>query len=377
VTLGPDGQGRPRRALRRLKGWRFHPAALVSLAAAVLSGVVAYKLHVPLAWILGPLVATAAAAIAGLPLIAPLAGRRFGQLTIGASIGLNVSSSVLVTIALWLPVMVATAVFAMFLAAVVSVPFARVGRIDGRTAYYAMMPGGLSEMANIGSATGALAEPIALVQALRVALLVIIIPPLIVSLGIHGIEADGLNSRVLAYEETALALVLGAAGIAVARLCRLNNPWMLGAVLATGAAASTGLIAGRIPYWLFYFGQFMIGLSIGSRFKRESVMRLPRLVITGVAFVIILAAMLFAYAVLLSASTGLDLASTALGASPGGFAEMAVTAQTLHLSVGLITAFHVVRAFFVNGFAEHFRRLLDRYGIFTTVNTMVDKVLRI
>ena len=106
-------------------------------------------------------------------------------------------------------------------------------------------------------------------------------------------------------------------------------------------------------------------------------MRLPRLVMTGVAFVIILAAMLFAYAVLLSASTGLDLASTALGASPGAFAEMAVTAQTLHLSVGLITAFHVVRAFFVNGFAEHFRRLLNRYGIFTTVNTMVDKVLRI
>jgi len=46
-----------------------------------------------------------------------------------------------------------------------------------------------------------------------------------------------------------------------------------------------------------------------------------------------------------SGLTGLDLASAALATSPGGFAERAVTAQVLHLSVGLVTAFHVVRAF--------------------------------
>ena len=72
-----------------------------------------------------------------------------------------------------------------------------------------------------------------------------------------------------------------------------------------------------------------------------------------------------AYAAALSRLSGLDLASAALGASPGGFAEMAITAQTLHLSVGLVTAFHVVRAFLVNAVVEHVRLRLARMGLFT------------
>jgi uncharacterized membrane protein AbrB (regulator of aidB expression) len=63
-------------------------------------------------------------------------------------------------------------------------------------------------------------------------------------------------------------------------------------------------------------------------------LRLPRVFVSSAVFVLVLAALLFGYAALLAELTGLDLASATLGASPGGLAEMAITAQTLHLSVG-------------------------------------------
>jgi uncharacterized membrane protein AbrB (regulator of aidB expression) len=69
-----------------------------------------------------------------------------------------------------------------------------------------------------------------------------------------------------------------------------------------------------------------------------------------------------------SLSGGLDLASAMLGASPGGLAEMSITAQTLHLSVGLVTAFHVVRALAVNGFSTHFWNLFERIRLFDRVS---------
>jgi membrane AbrB-like protein len=348
--------------------------ALVSYALAAAAGLAAYLAHVPLAWILGPLIATAIAAIAGLPTFAPVAWRRFGQLIVGISIGLNVTAEILVTIGLWLPIMMVTAFIAIVMAAIVSVPFAQISGLDRKTAFYAMMPGGLSEMANLGAAAGAQSEPIAISQALRVALLVCILPPLIIKLDIHGSALDSALQPPLNALDAVVAPALGIVGIAAARLARLNNPWMIGALVGSGAAAATGLFSGRILLPLYWLGQFLIGVSIGARFRREIVVRLPGLFAISALFVLILAACLLGYAALLSTITGLDLASAALAASPGGLAEMAITAQTLHLSVGLVTAFHVVRAFFVNGFTPWFWTTFHRIRLFDALDKILDRM---
>lgn len=339
----------------------------LSLAAAGLCGAIAHRLGVPLAWVLGPLIATATIAIAGAPVFASLAWRRAGQVVIGTSIGLNVTAALLAVIMLWLPIMVVTALIAILIAAALSVTYARLARVDDKTAYYAMMPGGLSEMANLGAAAGARAEPIAVAQALRVAVLVTILPPLIVGLDIQGAESLSPSYPDLSLIVTGTALAGGVAGVGLARLARLNNPWMIGAIVGAGALTATGLVLGRLPTPLYWLGQFLIGISIGARFRREIILRLPRLCITSIAFVLALAALLAGYAGLLSLISGLDLASAVLGASAGGMAEMAITAQTLHLSVGLVTAFHVVRALIVNAFAPQLWSLLDRLGLFAAL----------
>lgn len=337
---------------------------------AALAGYAAQRMHVPLAWILGPLIVTAIAAMTGFTVFAPLAGRRLGQVLVGASIGLNITAPVLWLMVIWLPVMVVTSLVAITLGAIVTVPFAALSGTDRKTAYFSMMPGGLSEMANLGMAAGARGEPIAISQALRVGLLVCVLPPLIIALDIHGTVDELASMHTLPLMDTALVLVMGLAGVGLAQLARLNNPWMIGALTGAGVAAATGLFFGHLPQPLYWFGQFMIGISIGARFKREIVVRLPRVVFASTIFILTLAALLFGYAALISAWSGLDLASATLGASPGGLAEMSITAQSLHLSVGLVTGFHVVRAFIVNAFASKLQTLFDRAGLFAAIERL-------
>ena len=350
---------------------KLSPRAFISLALSLLAGALAAHFHVPLAWTLGPLVATAAMSIFGQPIFAPLLGRRFGQLVIGTSTGLSVTAAVLASIVAFLPLIVLSSFVAVLFSGVVSVFFARFARLDRKTAFFAMVPGGLSEMANIGSLAGAHAEPIAVSQALRVALLVLIMPQLIVSLGIHGNIDDLVVQAYLTWPTLFASLGCGVAGIGLAWLLRFNNPWMIGALVGASAATSAGLLHGRMPYWLFATGQMMMGLAIGARFRREMVMRLPRLFAISALHTLALAAMLLALALVLSGFTSLDFASAALGTSPGGTTEMAVTAQTLHLSVGLVTAFHVVRAFVVNGFATRFYTLFEWAGLFRLMERCV------
>ena len=53
----------------------------------------------------------------------------------------------------------------------------------------------------------------------------------------------------------------------------------------------------------------------------------------------------------------------ALAVSPGGMAEMSITARILHLGVPIVAAFHVVRIFLVIGFSEMvFRKVFRRPG---------------
>ena len=62
----------------------------------------------------------------------------------------------------------------------------------------------------------------------------------------------------------------------------------------------------------------------------------------------------------LSALTQLDLRSMTLGMMPGGIAEMSLTAETLQLSVPLVTALQVMRLIFVLFLAEPLFRYWTR-----------------
>lgn len=356
----------------RLPPWQ----AVLTLALAAGLGFLASYAHVPLAWVLGPLIATALSSVAGFPVFAPALGRRLGQAVVGTSVGLNITAAALGVLVLWAPLMVVTALVAILFAATLSVPLSRASRIDHKTAFFSMTPGGLSEMANIGVSVGAQAEPIAVSQALRVALLVCLMPPLIIALGIDGGLPDQASQIRLPWWHVAVALAAGLAGVAATRLLRFNNPWTVGAILGTACVAATGFLEGRMPGFLFSLGQFLIGLSIGARFRRESLMRLPRIFAVSALFTILLSLLLFAYAAAVSAVTGINLASAALGSSPGGMAEMALTAQVLHLNVATVIAFHVIRAFFVNGFTLYFYRFFNWIGLFSAVEAAMDRVLR-
>jgi uncharacterized protein len=339
--------------------WR----ATLCLICGALAGYVGQRLHVPLAWVLGPMLATAAFAVAGIQPFAPVVGRRLGQMIIGSSIGLHLTLPVLLHLMGWLPLMAISAVVAVCCGAVLSVVLARLGGISSKTAYFCLVPGGLSEMATIGASVGAQSEPIALAQALRVAILVCVLPQLILHLGIVGHEPMIEAAPILAIKPLLLLVMAALAGVLIIGALRFNNPWSIGALFGVAVLTASGYLDGSIPREIYYLGQFLIGIAVGARFRREIVRKLLRLSGVMSGFVVVMMVALLGYAWVISNITSIDFASAALASSPGGFAEMTVTAQTLHLDVALVAAFHIFRAFFINGLATHTWALFDKLGL--------------
>ena len=325
---------RPQRLLRRVL-----PALPLAAAAGALAG----QLQIPLPWLLGPLLAVACLRMAGARLEAPPGGRQCGQWLIGSALGLHFTPAVMAELAgraLPIALIAAGSVVAGLLCALVLL---RWTAVSPATALLAALPGGAAEMAVLAERQGAAVDRVAAAQALRVALVVVAVPFVI-----HHWAGTGPELALPApghADPATLAplLAVSLAGALLFRRLRIANAWMLGPIAAVGALAASGAALAPPPAWAVNGGQLLLGVSLGSRFTPSFFRAAPRYL--GVATLCTALALLLcgAGAWLLATGTALPLPSLVLAASPGGMAEMSVTAAVLRWSVPLVTAAHVLR----------------------------------
>ena len=121
------------------------------------------------------------------------------------------------------------------------------------------------------------------------------------------------------------------------------NPWFMGALAVAMGFTMADITLSAIPVGLTNTAQLVIGVSLGVRFTADFLHTAPRW-LASVAFgTVVMVGLCAGFAVLLAWGTGLHPVTLLLGTSPGGIAEMAITAKVLQLGVPVVTAFQVCR----------------------------------
>jgi len=319
-----------------------HRLAL-TLALAWLAALAARWLRVPLPWMLGPLIATAACGIAGLPLRASNRLRNGGQWVIGIALGLYFTPAVLVLIVGLAPAIALGVVWALLLGQGFYRFLLRAADGDHATAFFAAAIGGASEMAVLAERQGGRVDRVAAAHSLRVLMVVLIIPFGLQFSGLHGQDPAAL--AVAELQLGGLAVLVAASGLGILAFRRIGvpNPFVLGALASTLLLTASGTALSALPAWASPAAQLLIGVSLGSRFTPGFVHSAPRW-LGAVAFGTLVMLLLTAgVAWGLARWMALHPATALLATSPGGIAEMAITAKVLQLGVPVVTAFQVVR----------------------------------
>lgn len=335
------------------------PRIALALVIGTAGGAVFYLLNLPLPWMLGALFATMAASIANAPILGPARLRPAVVAVIGVLLGSRFTPDIVAGASAWIGTVAVLMVYVVAVALVV-VPFYRfVGRFDWVTSYFAGMPGGLSEMIEIGEANGAKPAPIILAHSLRIVVTIALIAFWFRIVEGHAVGSSmGAADAPLTWLDALLLLASAVLGSLLGKWLRFPAPTFLGPLLVSAVLHLVGLTESAPPGLLVNTAQVLLGTVLGCRFLGISARTVLPAAVLAIGATLLTLALALCAGLAMGHLAGIAPDQALLALAPGGLTEMGLIALAIQADVAFVALHHVVRILFVIVLAPLAFRLL-------------------
>lgn len=272
-----------------------------------------------------------------------------GQAIVGVTIGSLVDAPTIRALGQDL-VPILGACVATLLLSVVSGYALRAGReMSAATGVFAMVAGGASGVTAIAHELGADDRVVAVVQYLRV-LLVLMAMPIVTALvfgpGRRG-GAAGIGGDPALLGGVGFAVVSVGAGLAIAKGLRLPAGSLLGPMIVAVLLALSGWFDGSggpgVPAVLVNVGYALVGIQVGLRFTRSSLRDVASVLPRAIALIAVLIAACAGLGFVLAWLTGETAFDAYLATTPGGLYAVLATAIETGSNVTFVLGVQVAR----------------------------------
>jgi membrane AbrB-like protein len=321
-----------------------------TLVYAAIGGVTLGLAGMPAGWLSGSILAVAAAALAGRPMLMPVRLMQVLLVAIGISLGAVVTPETLQGMATY-PLSIAVLLAAMSVVSVSGAAYLRkVHGWDSVTAYLAAAPGGLSQVMAVGAELGSDLRAIAIVQTMRVVIVAVGLPAALMAFGLasHARRAVGGPFEFAQIDELAALIAASTVMAIVAYRLRFPGGLLFGAMLTSGVLHGTGYIHILMPWWIATTAMVCFGAVVGARFANTSMRLLLGFMGAAVGVFAVTVAVAGVFAAVLIATLHLPVAEVTIAYAPGSVDAMMLLALALHLDPVYVGAHHLTRIFFVS-----------------------------
>lgn len=337
-------------------------AWLVVAAATAALAVGMDRLGVPSAALFAAVLAGLAVALTGWPRTRWRRGERLelptpvskgAQAVLGVLSGALLQPATLTELAAsWAPVL--GAVVATLLVSVLAGLLLGLRRdVDAATGSFAMVAGGASGLTAIAGELGADQRVVAVVQYLRVLVILLAMPVVAVLLGggpgTSAGAAGGGSGSVTASAAPLWADVLFTAAVAAigtwaARLAKLPAGPLLGPMVLAAALSATGLTQGATaPGPVLQVAFALIGLQVGLSFTRSNLRTVGRVLPTALVLIVVVIGATAAVGIPLLRLAGASTLDAYLATTPGGLYAVVATSADSGGDTTLVLAVQVLR----------------------------------
>ena len=320
-----------------------------TLLIGTIGGTVFTLAGFPAGLVAGSLLAVAAAALVGRPMMVPRELSWVISVLVGISLGAVVTPETLKGLAAF-PLSISVLLISTICMVLATASYLRlVHGWDTQSALFGASPGALAQVMLLAADYGADLRAIAIVQVMRVVVLTIGIP---MGLAYFGLAVHGLvlprSGAVTSVGELALLVVVSTVAAVAMRYFRLPGGLLFGAMIGSGLLHGGGFIAAVLPWWVAAAAVIGIGAVTGSRFANTDPRTLLRYLGAALGSFGVAIAVATCFVLLLTTLLDVRVADLVVAFSPGAQDTMMVMALALHLDPIFVGAHHIARFLLVS-----------------------------
>jgi uncharacterized protein len=316
-----------------------------TLAVALAGGLAFTYLGLPAGLVSGSVLAVAVVALLGRPMRMPLLLARFCYVIVGILLGAVVTPETLRGVTTW-PISIALLVVCSLVMMLATSSYLRVvHRWDPLSALLGASPGAMAQVIALGSELGGDLRAIAIVQTVRVLLIVLGLPNALALFGfVVPAVAVARGPADVSVLGQMILLVVVAVSFAVAFLyLRFPGGLMFGALTGSALLHGSGFISAVLPWWIGSSAVIALGGLVGSRFANTTARMLVGYLGAALGSFAVSMAVAGIFIAALVYFFPFHVANVVIAFSPGAQDTMMVLALALHLDPVYVGAHHLAR----------------------------------
>ena len=346
--------------LKQLFSKKFIVVILISIPSAI----IADFFNIPLAWMLGPMIVTSIAALAGSKVVMPKIALSSILIILGLHIGNYIDQNLFNQMINWIWTSVIMLIYIIVCILIVSKYLQKFSGYSEKASIFSAAPGALGPLMILAEYEKSDLSQVATAHLIRLIIIITLFPFIIVSL--YPAEAMQLEKfDYISQNHWNLVLLIIVSLIFIFFFDKFKVPAALlsGTLVASGVLQIFDIASYKLPDASINFCLLILGASVGCRFANKTFKEVASNSFHGLVATILLVLLGLVAAYIATFFVDNNFLSLILSFCPGGIYEVAVIAIAFDLEPDFVAFHHIIRLLFILFIVPIILRLVEKTKI--------------
>ena len=326
--------------LKSLVSVEFFLVILISTPSAILAD----YFKIPLAWMLGPMLAISIAALSGIKVKMPKLALSAILIILGLHIGNYIDQNLLSQMKGWIWTSIVMFFYILASIFIVSKYLQKFSGYKKKTSIFSAAPGALGPLLILAEYEKSDLSQVATAHLIRLIIIITLFPFFVVNFSpIEAITIEKFNYIDQDHLDLIILLIVSVILIYIFDKIKVPAPLLAGPLVASGILQITEFASYKLPDQSINFCLLILGASVGCRFADKSLHE----VIKNTAHSFVATALLIVLGIIAAIAAGYfvenNFLTLLLSYCPGGIYEVAVIAIAFDLDPNFVAFHHIIR----------------------------------
>ena len=342
---------------RLLISLKFIVVILVSIPSAI----IADYFNIPLAWMIGPMIATSIAALSGLKIAMPKLALSSILIILGLHIGNYIDQSLFNQMLDWIWTTLIMLIYIIVSIFIVSKYLQKFSGYQEKASIFSAAPGALGPLIILAEYEKSDLSQVATSHLIRLIIIITVFPLIIVT----SSDQESLNISKFDYmnqNHLDLLWLFVSSLFLIFVFSKLRVPAALlsGTLVASGILQVTEIASYKLPDPTINFCLLILGASVGCRFANKTLSEVANNSLHSLVATAILVILGLFAAFIANFFVENNLLTLILAFCPGGIYEVAVIAIAFDLEPDFVAFHHIIRLLFILFTVPIFLRIIEK-----------------